>query len=259
MDVRTILFNAIENLSPFTFLIIFIGTALLSLTSCSLIRIPIVLGFTSGMSTSRKDTLRMLSGFVIGSALTYTCLGILLGMGGKFLVINIEMTVYFYIISGIFLLLLGAYLLGFIPKFKPSLKNHCITTHHSKKINPFDKPRSTARGLLTVDTEHRRNINFLSSFMFGISFSFLEAPACPCCGPILLLLGTTVIARGEFLFAAGVFLSYAFGQNLPVIIACLSTESWRSITQRVPNGRVYSQIIAGTLLFCIGLYLIWMA
>ena len=234
MDIQNLIINEIKDSSPLIFPVIFFGAALLSLTSCSLLRIPIALGFISGVSTSRKNSLFLLSGFIAGSVLTYTCLGVLLGIGSRLLLLNVNTTTWVYMTLGIFLAFFGLYLLGFIPKLKPSSK--CM--HHTHKS-----------GKCTIFT----------SFLFGASFSFFEAPSCPCCGPVLLLIATTIFVTKNIIFSLLIFMTYALGQNLPMFLLGLSAGAWKFMTKKFIIREAYIISISGTLLFCMGIYLLWIA
>jgi len=68
-----------------------------------------------GISSSKKTSFNILLGFVIGLVITYTSLGILLGLGAHFIYTSLRLTTYFYFACGLLLLIIGLALLGFLP------------------------------------------------------------------------------------------------------------------------------------------------
>ncbi len=235
MSIQTLIVDSVNNFSFITFLIVFSAAALLSFSSCTMIRIPIVLGYVTGISTSRKGAFLILLGFVSGLIISYTCLGVLLGIGAKFVRAAIDISVSFYMVSGIFLLFIGFFLLGLIPKLK-SVNLQCV----------LDKPKF-------------KKMNFFTALIFGIVFAFFEAPLCPCCGPILLIISTMVFVKGKIIYALLIFLTYAAGQSFPIFIIGLSAGAFKHAVRKTNFIDVYIKAISGTLLFCIGLYLVWVA
>ena len=61
------------------FLIFLVG-ALASLSSCTIVRVPIALSFIAGAAESKKKALLITVLFVSGLIVTYTVLGVFLGM-----------------------------------------------------------------------------------------------------------------------------------------------------------------------------------
>jgi len=234
----------VNNLSQVSFtglFIIFAGAFILSFGSCTIIRIPIVLGYVTGVSLSRRDSFLIVSGFSLGLIFAYMCLGMLFGIGGRFIYFTLDLSTYLYLISGFFVLFLGVYLLGFLPKFKPSDLKCKINNKIKNKIR-YNK------------------INFLSAFLFGTSFAFFEAPLCPCCGPLLLLISSYVLVKTNFIYSLLAFFFYGLGQSLPIFLIATSAHGLKyRISQKIHILEVYIQTIAGVILFCMGLYLIWLA
>ncbi|MCP4651884.1 MAG: hypothetical protein GY858_00645 [Candidatus Omnitrophica bacterium] len=235
MNLQNLIFDTVKNFSPLAFILVFLGAALLSLGSCTIIRIPIVLGYVTGLSVSRRDSVITLLGFSLGLTLSYTLLGVLFGIGAKFITVAVNVSTVFYLVAGILLLLIGLYLLGFIPKFSPG---------HLKCNAPKTK---------------FKKMNFFTAFAFGIAFAFFEAPLCPCCGPLLLMLASIVFIKGKIIYALLIFLAYAIGQSLPIFIIGLSAGTLKFANQKLHLIEPYIQAISGALLFCAGIYLLWMA
>jgi cytochrome c biogenesis protein CcdA len=235
VGIQNSLIEAVRNFTFLTYIVVFIGAFILSLGSCTIVRIPIVLGYVSGFSSSHKQSALILLGFGGGIILCYTSLGFLLGIIAKFARKSINATPFFYIGLGVFLMLIGLYLLDFLPKYKASL-SHCKVSN--RKI---------------------RNLSFFGAFFSGIAFAFLEAPLCPCCGPVLLVLATSVLSKTNIFNALTIFFTYALGQSSPMLLIGISSVFFKFATKRVHDFEPYIRALAGVVLFYFGIYLIWLA
>lgn len=233
MNIQNHILNSLAHFSFLSLLVIFFGASLLSLSSCTLARIPIVLGFVSGVSRSKKESLKILSGFTFGLIISYTSLGIVFGLFSQLISKFAQASVFFYYLAGAGLLLLGFYLLGFIPGVRPSACGY-----------------SPAK---------RGNFGFWGALFFGISFAFFEAPVCPCCGPVLLLLAGATFTQAKFFFGVLVFFIYALGQSLPIFVIGISADLFKFSLEKIHRIEPYIQALAGVVLVCFGLYLVWLA
>jgi cytochrome c-type biogenesis protein len=213
------------------YILVFFSAALLSLGSCTLIRIPIVMGYMGGFADSRRKAFRLLLGFIMGIIISYTLLGFLLGKIAGFISKSVHLSYYFYIMAGIILISLGLNLLDLLPfKFLSS------------------KCKAPVRG----------KASFWGAVILGFIFAFFEAPVCPCCGPMLLLISTNVLTTGKFGYALGIFITYSIGQSLPLLILGLSATAFQYV-EKFHHLEEYIKLGAGTVLFYFGIYLIWLA
>lgn len=235
MNIQNLIIQTLKEGSLFAFLFVFLGAALLSFSSCTLIRIPIVLGYIGGISSSKKTSFNILLGFVMGLVITYTSLGILLGLGAHFLYTSVRLTTYFYFACGLLLLVIGLALLGFLPFLNLSRIRCKIKQKEFKKVN------------------------FFTALILGIIFAFFEAPVCPCCGPMLLVIASLVFVKGKISYAILIFFIYALGQSLPIFLIGLSGGVLKFALPHLETLEAYVQAISGTLLFCVGIYFLWIA
>ncbi len=215
------------------YILVFVTASILSLGSCTLIRIPIVLGYIGGFASSRIKAFRLLSGFILGIIVSYTLLGFLLGKLSGFISKSVGLSYYFYLIAGVVLIFLGLNLLEFLP---------------------FRFLSQTCR----VKTKGSGRASFWGAIILGIIFAFFEAPVCPCCGPMLLLISTSIMTSGKLFYAFGIFLTYAIGQSLPLMILGLSATAFKYI-EKFHYLENYIKLAAGTVLFYFGIYLLWLA
>ena len=159
-------------------------------------------------------------------------MGVLLGSIGSLLINLLAWSTCLYLAIGIFAILIGLHLLGFI---------------HFKSPFRIGERRITKR------------TGLFGAFFLGVSFTFFEAPACPCCGPVMLLIAGYTVAQGKVLFGLTLFLTYALGQSLPLLVLGGFTGFLKSIEKRIHRFEEYVKITGGILLFLIGLYFIWTA
>jgi len=207
----------------------------LSLGSCTIARIPVVIGYIGGASVSRKKALFITSAFVIGLMVSYSCIGLLLGFFSYFIAKHILIwSTYIYYFLGIVLIFAGICLLRLI-KFKFPLK--CDLTK---------KPLFM-------------NLGTWGAFLMGAVFGFFEAPACPCCGPVIFVMAGLTFAKGRPLAGLTLFLTYALGSGIPLLIAGNSMAVIKHIHRGVEEKEEYIRIFSGVLLFCLGVYFLWMA
>ncbi len=221
--------------SPFLaiFVVFWVG-AIASLGSCTLVRMPIVLGYVAGASDSRKKSFLLSLFFVLGSILSYMILGMLLGAIGNFTIRLVRVSKYIFWILGVLLFLAGLFTSGLI-----NLK--FLSSHHHIK-NRF------------------RNVSFLGAFLFGMFFTFLEMPACPCyCGALLLVIAGIVIPKGSILYSMTIFSSFAIGQCIPLLAVGSSAGLVKYLTPRIARFEVYIRLVAGNVLMVLGIYFLIIA
>jgi cytochrome c-type biogenesis protein len=205
------------------------------LSPCVLPLIPSYLSFVSGVSLDEmrgeQERLRVRSrvvlnslAFIVGFSLVFVSLGASASfLGGLFL--NFRNAIR--IIGGIFVLLVGLYLVG---AFKIAALERYL------QFDLKDKPAG-----------------YLGSVLVGITFAVAWTP---CVGPILgatLALASTAgeVSRGTLLLS-----SYAAGLALPFFLSALAINSFLRFSQQL---RAYVQAIhiaGGLLLIVVGVLLV---
>ena len=139
-----------------TFFVIFWSGAILSLSSCTIIRIPIIVGYVGGASTSKKRAFLLTLSFVAALVVSYTALGVLFGLLSGLMDSMIRWSQYIYYVIGALAFFIGIQMTGIID------------------IGLF---RHKECGI-----HHPQRIGLLGAFLFGLVFAIFEAPTCPCCG-----------------------------------------------------------------------------
>ena len=118
---------------------------------------------------------------------------------------------YLYLVLGFLMILSGLFFAGLIPVLTGGLNTQC---------------EKAVKGVKTLP----------SAFIFGMLFAFLEMPACPCCGAVLLLIASLIAIKGSLLYSGVVFFSFALGQSLPILVIGFSTSLLKNLlvkTQRL--------------------------
>jgi cytochrome c biogenesis protein CcdA len=213
--------------------VVFWAGALASLSSCTIVRVPIALGFIAGATESKKKGLLVTVLFVLGLVAAYTALGIFLGMVGRLAFTIIQFNKYIFYLLGFLLLITGLFIAGL------------LKIRHLPHILQFK--------------ESFRHISLFGAFTFGIFFALVEMPTCPCCGGILLMLATLVVTHNLAPYAVLIFISFALGQSFPVLAVALTaslvkTDIIMFLESKIRRVEDHITLIAGNVLIALGIY-----
>ena len=223
--------QAIITKSPIiAIFIVFWAGFIASLSSCTIIRIPIVFGYVSGAShhTKRKSFLSALC-LALGLITSYTFLGIALILLKNLAFSLVLISRYLYMFLGVVLFAFGIFYAGLIKIGKPH-HAHCETNTRLKKRS------------------------LIGSFLFGVMFAFLEMPACPCCASVLFVIASIVGFWDSWFYSFIIFLSFAIGQSMPILLIGSSTTLVKHLTPKVERIEKYTQFVAGNILIAIALF-----
>jgi cytochrome c biogenesis protein CcdA len=105
--------------------------------------------------------------------------------------------------------------------------------------------------------KHTKTIH--SAFIFGVLFAFLETPACPACGAALMIIGSLVVMKGSLLYSSLVFISFAIGQSIPVLVLGFSTSMFKHLTSKTARIENVMSFAAGNILIVLGFILMMLA
>jgi cytochrome c biogenesis protein CcdA len=145
--------------------------------------------------------------FACGLILSYTAAGFLLGFVTDFAFKLIHISRLLYSLLGVLLIAAGLFFAGLIPWTKKLSLNHCKTQNKQAKT-------------------------FSSALLFGIMFAFLEMPACPCCGAVLMVIASFVVIKASLVYSGLVFFSFAVGQSLPILVIGLSAGILKNLARK---------------------------
>ncbi len=210
--------------------IVFWAGFIASLSSCTIIRIPIVFGYVSGAGQhSKRKSFLLAVCLALGLITSYTFLGIALILLKNLAFSLVQISRYLYMFLGAVLLVLGIFYAGLI-KIGKTRHEHC-------EMKPRLKKRS-----------------FIGSFLFGVMFAFLEMPACPCCASVLFIIASIVGFWDSWIYSFIIFLSFAIGQSMPILLVGSSASLVKHLTPKVEKIEKYTQFAAGNILIAIALF-----
>ncbi|MGE4384989.1 MAG: cytochrome c biogenesis CcdA family protein [Endomicrobiaceae bacterium] len=205
-----------------------------SLSSCTIARLPVVLGYVAAASESKRKGIMLSFAFACGLILSYTAAGFLLGFITDFAGKLIHISRFLYSFLGIALVVSGLFFAGLIPGIKKLLNTGRKTESGQAKTIP-------------------------SAFIFGIMFAFLEMPACPCCGAVLMVIASFVVLKGSLIYSGLVFFSFAAGQSLPILVIGLSTGILKNLVKKTEKLENIIAFAAANILVVTGVFLLFIA
>ncbi len=198
---------------------------LTSLTPCSLSTIPLIVGYVGGTSKETKKAFKLSLTFAIGSAITFTVLGVIASIAGGLIGSSAS---WWYILIGI-LMILMALQIWELYQFIPS-------------TNIMSKSKKTG---------------YIGAFVAGILGGVFSSP---CATPVLIVLLALVAGQGSILWGTFLLLLYSIGHGMLAIIAGTSVGFANKITTDEKYSKFSSaiKIIMGIMILLIGLYMIYL-
>ena len=225
--------KVITNTPFIAIFIVFLAGAISSMSSCTLVRIPVVSGYVASASKSKQKAILITLFFTSGLIVSYTILGVSFGFLTHFSGALIKASKYIYWLMGGILTISGLFLSGLINL--RGAKHDCAVPDKFK------------------------HVGYLGAFIFGIVFAFLEMPTCPCCSSILLIIASVVVLKGSFLYSLIIFISFAIGQSFPILLIGSSTGLIKYLTPKIEKSEERIGLIAGNILIVLGICFIIIA
>jgi len=207
-------------------LLALLAGVLTAFTPCALSTVPLVIGYVGG--TGQKDTKKafLLSAtFAVGMAVTFTSLGVIASLVGKFLQGTGS---WWYIVLGILMVLMALQtweIFNFIPSTYAISKN--------------------------------KRRGFIGAFLAGILGGLF---ASPCATPVLVVLLAFVVKEGSIGFGILLLLLYSLGHSTLVLIAGTSVGFVKKLSASEKYGKISNalKIIMGLLILLIALYMFYL-
>ena len=221
--------KAVQQGSPWTFFVVFWAAAALSMSSCTIVRVPVVIGFVGGFSTSKKRAFLLTLSFVAALVLSYTLLGVLFALITGVGHVMMRFSRYFYYLIGVIALLLGAQMAGLV------------------NLGIYKRIASIMPG--------PKQKGMLGAFLFGLLFVLFEAPTCPVCGPFLFVMATLTLVKEKFLYSVLLFFFYALGQSLPILLIGTFTGLLKYEHKNIERVEKVAGLVGGNILIVLALYL----
>jgi cytochrome c biogenesis protein CcdA len=215
------------------FFAVFVTGALTSLSSSTIVRVPVALGFIAGATESKRKALFIAFLFIFGLVAAYTVLGMFLGMVGRVAFTIIPCNKYIFYLLGFLLFVFGLLIAGLLKiKRLPNI----LQFHESFK-----------------------HATFFRAFFFGTFFALTEIPTCPTSAGLLLMLASLVVTHNLAQYSVLIFVSFALGQSLPVLAVALfaslvKTDVIMFLVMKIQRIEDRIDFIAGNMLITLGIY-----
>ncbi len=198
-----------------------------SFTPCALASVPLIVGYVGGLGerTTKRAFLLSLT-FAIGSAVTFTTLGIVATAAGSLIGTSSDIWNLFL---GVLMLLMGLQVLG-LYEFIPS----------------------------TSLTSKFGRTGFIGAFIAGILGGIFSSP---CSTPVLIALLAVVAGKGSFTWGVVLLLLYSFGHGILAVVCGTSVGFVQKISISTRYNKLSNalKIIMGILILLISLYMFYLA
>ncbi len=199
---------------------------LTSITPCSLSSVPIVIAYVGGTdSKDPKKAFKLSLIFALGSAITYTSLGVIAALFGNFIRFTGN---WWYLLLGVLLILMVLQIWEIINVLP---KNNLLS-------------KNKKRG-------------YVGSFLAGILAGLFSTP---CSTPVLIVLLALVSANGSLVFGIFLLLLYSIGHSILVIVAGTSIGFVKKINESKKYGKIsyIIKIIFGLLILALAFYMFYL-
>ncbi|MFB0921220.1 MAG: cytochrome c biogenesis protein CcdA [Oscillospiraceae bacterium] len=199
---------------------------LASFTPCALSSIPLVIGYVGG--TGQKDTkkaLRLSLVFALGSAVTFTALGVIASSAGRLMGTSAS---WWYILLGVLMILMALQTWG-VFEIIPS--SYLIS-------------KNTKRG-------------YAGAFIAGILGGIFSSP---CSTPVLIALLAIVAGKGSIVWGILLLLIYSAGHGILAVVAGTSVGFVQKLTVSEKYGKAGTvlKIVMGSAILLIGFYMFYL-
>ncbi len=198
---------------------------LTSVTPCSLSSIPLVIGYVGGTSTEPNKALSLSLIFALGSAITFTALGVAASLAGSLIGNSAK---WWYIVLGILMCLMA------------------LQTWEIFEIIPSSYLMSK-----------NKKKGHLGAFIAGILGGVFSSA---CVTPVLIALLAIVAGRGNLVWGIVLLLLYSIGHGALSVIAGTSI----GLVQKLSSNENFGtwgkvlKIVMGTAILAIGFYMFYL-
>ncbi len=217
--------SLIENNIWIAPVISLIAGVLTSFTPCSLASVPLVIGYVGGKEEkNNKIAFKLSCIFALGTAITYTALGVIASLAGQMLIISGK---WWYLLLGALLIVMALQFLEIIDILP---KNNLLAKNKKK--------------------------GYLGAIIAGALAGLFSSP---CSTPVLIVLLAIVGEQGSIVYGTILLLLYSIGHSVLVIISGTSIN----FVQKISSSKKYAKInkaikiIFATLMFALAFYLIY--
>ena len=207
-------------------LLALLAGVLTSFTPCSLSSIPLVIGYVGGTGAREPKKALLLSlAFALGSAVTFTALGVVAATAGSLLGTSAR---WWYIVLGVLMVLMALQTWGIFEIIPSSY-------------------------LLSKNTKKGYAGAFLAGILGGVFSS-------PCSTPVLIALLAIVAGKGSLAWGILLLLLYSIGHGILAVVAGTSVGAVQKLSQSPRYGKISTvlKIVMGGVILAIGFYMFYL-
>lgn len=206
--------------------LVFLGGIVTSIGPCNVAMIPAIMAYVGVQEGHQRRAFWLSLSFSLGSATTFMLLGVTAAaIGGLF---GTTKSVFFYVVAAI-CILMGLKLL---------------------KVISFEIPWFT-----DLQNRYEAKPGLVGAFMLGMVLGLASSQ---CATPILAVILSLVMLKGNIAYGALLLFVYAFGRGLPVILAGTFTGLLKNMPA-IMRWAERLEMAAGVVLLTLGCYFIWTA
>ena len=225
-NIFEILSGLLQNNFWIAPIIALLSGVLTAFTPCSLSTIPLIIGYVGGIGIQdSKKAFKLSLVFSIGMAVTFTILGVIAALIGRFMQI---LGAWWYIILGILMVMMAIQTFEIFTFIRPTY----LTSKNTKK-------------------------GYLGAFITGILAGIFSSP---CSTPILVVLLAIVGQKGILLYGIVLLLLYSVGNCILVVITGTSIGLIRKITTNEKYGKIsnYLKYFMGAIILLFAFYMFYL-
>lgn len=212
------------------YILLFLEGIITFISPCILPLIPIYISYfaynkSDKTNTNRLYTLLNAFSFTLGFTIIFVLLGAFSSLFGTFL--N-NYSKLFNIIIGLFMILIALNYLEII-----DIKLYKLTKTNNAKTS---------------------NLNFISSFLFGLAFSFTFTPC------VSSFLGSAILfasRSGSVLKGISMLFTYSLGLSIPFILSALLIDELKSTFDFIKKNYKIINTVSGIILLIIGILILF--
>ncbi len=207
-------------------LLALVAGILTSFTPCALSSVPLIVGYVGG--TGERTTKKALSlslTFALGSAITFTVLGVVATMAGSLIGTSAS---WWYIALGVLMMLMALQTWG-LYEIIPS--SYLVSKNKIK--------------------------GYLGALIAGILGGIFSSP---CSTPVLIALLAVVASQGSMLWGILLLLLYSIGHGILAVVCGTSVGFVQKLSQNEKYGKLSNglKIVMGIMMTLIGFYMFYL-
>lgn len=223
--------EAIKNTSLLAYLLVFLGGLLTGFSPCVLPFFPVVIGYVAEQATDENYTkmqgLVLSIAFVVGFALIFTIAGAFASLLGS---VFSSFSRIWYIVVGAICIAVGLHFMRLI---------------RLNLASPFSK--------MGIKKPKRKGI--FGALILGVLLGLVLSP---CATPVVAVILSYVIAKGNVFFGASLLFVYSIAHGIPLIIVGVSAGALAAFS-KTKRWRNLIETTSGALFVLLGFYFLWLA